>query len=108
MGVRKMSLEQQQQEETQSKVTNQYRVEITEFQEDSEESEVDETVTRIVHWPPPPPSPKEGEFVQKLESNTKAKAKYSKFNMEEEADHVLVGGCLDRIWEARIDQALAP
>ena len=37
--VRKMSLEQQQQEETQSKVTNQYRVEITEFQEDSEESE---------------------------------------------------------------------
>ena len=34
-----MSLEQQQQEETQSKVTNQYRVEITEFQEDSEESE---------------------------------------------------------------------
>ena len=45
---------------------------------------VDETVTRIVHWPPPPPSPKEGEFVQKLESNTKAKAKYSKFNMEDE------------------------
>lgn len=25
-----------------------------------------------------------------------------------EADHVLVRGCLDRIWEARIDQALAP
>ena len=49
---------------------------------------------RIVHWPPPPPatsssSPKEGEFVQKLESNTAKTtvAKYSKFNMEEEQHH---------------------
>merc|ERR1712141_737282 len=63
MGVRKMSLEEQQEEQ---KVTNHYRVEITEFQEDSQDSEYE--AGRIVHWPPPPASSaKEGEFVQKLE-----------------------------------------
>merc|ERR1712047_117874 len=84
--VRKMSLEEQQEEQ---KITNHYRVEITEFQEDSQDSE--DEAGRIVHWPPPPASsssssPKEGEFVQKLESNTAKTtvAKYSKFNMEEE------------------------
>jgi len=80
--VRKMSLEEQQEEQ---KVTNHYRVEITEFQEDSQDSE--DEAGRIVHWPPPPASSaKEGEFVQKLESNAAKTtvAKYSKFNMEDE------------------------
>jgi hypothetical protein len=71
-----------------SHVTNTYRVEINSFNEDSSTTESSEEFVeisdedgKIVHWPPPP---KEGEFVQKLESNissaVSSSAKYSKFN----------------------------